>query len=204
MKETIINTSSGSQFYDEMIKYSKKLLKTKNFNYYIDEMIDFLDRNKVQFHNGFILVEIMRNVDFDTFEYYQKDKLFDKLVNRYYIQYNKRINKLTIRHDESYWTMEFVTKLVKKDAYKFLIDVVKSNDHLEVKANAIKMLAIASGQHFDQNLSKDPGYWEKKDIRIDELNKWIENGCPDGPGYLPPRQDEAFDIIAEDLILEGR
>ena len=28
--------------------------------------------------------------------------------------------------------------------------------------------------------------------RIDELNKWIEDGCQDGPGYFPPRQDEAL------------
>ena len=30
MKEIIINTNNGIEFYDGMIKFSKKLLKTKN------------------------------------------------------------------------------------------------------------------------------------------------------------------------------
>ena len=51
MKETIINTINGIEFYDGMIKFSKKLLKTKDYNFYIDEMIDVFERNKVQFHN---------------------------------------------------------------------------------------------------------------------------------------------------------
>ena len=192
MKETIINTINGSEFYDGMIKFSKKLLKTKDYNFYIDEMIDVFERNKVQFHNGIMLAEIMHNVDFNTFEYYKKDELFDKLKKRYYVQYNNRMSKLTDKHDESYWVMEFVTKLVKKESYEFLIDVIKSDEHLEVKANAIKRLAIVSGKHFDRNLPKNPGHWKENDIRIDELNKWIEDGCQDGPGYFPPRQDESL------------
>lgn len=192
MKEIIINTNDGSEFYHGMVKFSKKLLKAKNYNYYIDEMIDVLERNKVKFHNGIMLAEIMRNVDFNTFEYYKKDELYTKLVNRYYVQYENRMNKLTDKHDESYWVMEFVTKIVKKESYEFLIDVIKSNDHLEVRANAIKRLAIVSGQRFDRNLSKDPGHWKEIDIKIGELNKWIEDGCLDGPGYFPPRQDEAL------------
>ena len=192
MKETIINTINGSEFYDGMIKFSKKLLKTKDYNFYIDEMIDVFERNKVQFHNGIMLAEIMHNVDFNTFEYYKKDELFDKLKKRYYVQYNNRMSKLTDKHDESYWVMEFVTKLVKKESYEFLIDVIKSDEHLEVRANAIKRLAIVSGQHFDRNLPKNPGHWKENDIRIDELNKWIEDGCQDGPGYFPPRQDDAL------------
>ena len=135
MKETIINTNNGIEFYDGMIKFSKKLLKTKDYNFYIDEMIDVFERNKIQFHNGIMLAEIMRNVDFNTFEYYKKDELFDKLKKRYYVQYNNRMSKLTDKHDESYWVMEFVTKLVKKESYEFLIDVIKSDEHLEVRAN---------------------------------------------------------------------
>ena len=83
MKETIINTNNGSEFYFGMVKFSKKLLKTKDYNFYIDEMIDVFERNKVQFHNGIMRAEIMRNVDFNTFEYYKKDELFDKLKKRY-------------------------------------------------------------------------------------------------------------------------
>ena len=192
MKEIIINTNSGGEFYDGMIKYSKKLLKSENYNYYIDEMIDILERNKIQFHNGIMLAEIMKNVDFNTFEYHKKDELFTKLVNRYYVQYNNRMNKLSAQNGESYWTMEFVIKLVKKDSYNFLIDVVKGNDNIEVRANALKRLAIVSGQHFDRNLPKDPGHWKEKDLRIDELNKWIENGCKDGVGYCPPKQDKSL------------
>ena len=192
MKETIINTNNGSEFYSGMVKFSKKLLKKNDYNFYIDEMIDVFEKNKVQFHNGIILAEIMHNVDFNTFEYYKKSELFIKLVNRYYMQFNNRMSNLTDKHDESYWVMEFVTKLVGKESYKFLIDVIKSDDHLEVRANAIKRLAIVSGQHFDRNLPKDPGHWEEKDIKINELNKWIDDGCEDGPGYLPPKQDEAL------------
>ena len=71
MKETIINTNNGIEFYDGMIKFSKKLLNTRDYNFYIDEMIDVFERNKIQFHNGIMLAEIMHNVDFNIFEYYK-------------------------------------------------------------------------------------------------------------------------------------
>ena len=56
-------------------------LTEEDYNFYIDEMIDVFERNKVQFHNGIMLAEIMRNVDFNTFEYYKKDKNYLKDIS---------------------------------------------------------------------------------------------------------------------------
>ncbi len=183
MKDIIIHEENPSQFSDHVKKYEKKLLKAKDYNHYIDEMIDIIERNRIGFHNGYLMACILRNVDFDSFEYDKKDALFDKLKKRYYHLHER---------SESYWIVRFVSKLVHKDAYDFLIDVIKSEKALEVKANAMKSLAMVSKQPFDRNLPKDPGFWKQTDIRMQELDQWIEGGCSDGPGYSPPRLDDAL------------
>ena len=183
MKELIINENNPSQFFDNVRKYERKLLKAKDYNHYIDEMIDIIERNKIGFHNGYLVACILRNVDFDSFEYDKKDALFDQLKKRYYNLHER---------SENYWIVRFVSKLVHKDAYDFLIDVIKSEEALEVRANAMKSLAMVSKQTFDRNLPKDPGFWKHTDIRIQELDQWINEGRPDGPGYSPPRLDDAL------------
>ncbi len=139
------------------------------------------------------MANIIRNVDFENFEYYKKDELSDKLKKRYYEEYAKRkANGFRNARYEGYWIVSLVAKLVKKDAYEFLIDVIESDDIVEIRSNAMKNLAMVSKQQFDRNLPKDPGHWKHTDIRISELDEWIGKGCPDGPGYTPPTLDGAL------------
>ena len=193
MKDIIINTQNPVLFLDSIKKYEKKLLKNKDYGNYIDEITDIIEKNKIGFHNDFLMSRIVKNIDFDHFEYPEKDDLFEKLKNRYYAEYKKR-KETSFRPGryESYWIVRLVSLLVRKDAYEFLIDVIKSDDATEIRSNAMKSLSMVSKQPFDRGLSKDTGHWAQTDIRIKELDAWIAEGCPDGSGYPPPVLDPAL------------
>lgn len=184
MKEIIINEENPSRFIDSVIKYEKKLLKTNDPNRYVDEMVEIIERNRIGLHNGTLMGFMMRNVDFDSFSYYRSRELYDKLIRRYYGENSQK--------SERYWIVRLASKLVQKEAYDFLIDVIKSDEALNVRANAMKSLAMVSGQPFDRSLPKDPGKWKQEDIRMQALDGWISEGRPDGEGYPPPRLDDAL------------
>jgi len=184
MKKLILSEENPVRFLDSVKKYEKKLLKAEDLNAYVDEMMEIIEQNRIGFHNGILMGFILRNVDFDSFTYYRSRELYDKLIRRYYGENSHR--------SEKYWIVRFVSKLVHKDAYDFLIHVIKSEEALEVRANAMKSLAMVSKQPFDRGLPKDPGFWKQTDIRMQELDHWISEGCPDGEGYPPPKLDEAL------------
>ena len=184
MKEIIINEENPSRFIDSVIKYEKKLLKTNDPNRYVDEMVEIIERNRIGLHNGTLMGFMMRNVDFDSFTYYRNRELYDKLIRRYYGENSHK--------SERYWIVRLASKLGQKEAYDFLIDVIKGDETLEIRANAMKSLATVSKQPFDKGLPKDPGKWEQGDIRMQALDSWISEGRPDGVGYPPPRLDDAL------------
>lgn len=184
MKKLILNEENPARFLDGVMKYEKKLLKAEDPNAYVDEMMEIIEQNRIGFHNGTLMGFMLRNVDFDSFTYYRSRELYDKLIRRYYGENSHK--------SERYWIVRLASKLVQKEAYDFLIDVIKSDEALEVRANAMKIIAMVSGQPFDRSLPKDPGKWKQTDIRMQELDHWISEGLPDGEGYPPPKLDDAL------------
>lgn len=184
MKKLILNEENTARFLDVVMKYEKKLLKVEDPNAYVDEMMEIIEQNRVGLHNGILMGFILRNVDFDSFSYYRSRELYDKLIRRYYGENSHK--------SERYWIVRLASKLGQKETYDFLIDVIKSDEALEVRANAMKSIAMVSGQPFDRSLPKDPGKWKQTDIRMQELDHWISEGRPDGEGYPPPVLDEAL------------
>ncbi|MBP3570842.1 MAG: SMI1/KNR4 family protein [Clostridia bacterium] len=184
MKKLILNEENPARFLDGVMKYEKKLLKAEDPNAYVDEMMEIIEQNRVGLHNGILMGFILRNMDFDSFSYYRSRELYDKLIRRYYGENSHK--------SERYWIVRMASKLAQKEAYDFLIDVIKSEEALNVRANAMKSLAMVSGQPFDRSLPKDPGKWKETDIRMKELERWVSEGRPDGEGYPPPVLDEAL------------
>ncbi|MBQ7316907.1 MAG: SMI1/KNR4 family protein, partial [Clostridia bacterium] len=184
MKKLILNEENPARFLDGVMKYEKKLLKAEDPNAYVDEMMEIIEQNRVGLHNGILMGFILRNMDFDSFSYYRSRELYDKLIRRYYGENSHK--------SERYWIVRLASKLIQKEAYDFLIDVIKSDEALNVRANAMKSLAMVSGQPFDRSLPKDPGKWKETDIRMKELERWVSEGRPDGEGYPPPVLDEAL------------
>ncbi|MFA7337424.1 MAG: SMI1/KNR4 family protein [Candidatus Obscuribacterales bacterium] len=54
-------------------------------------------------------------------------------------------------------------------------------------------MARTSLQSFNRGLNRDPGYWEEKDFRLDELRLWQDAGFPQGKGLPQPVRDPALD-----------
>jgi len=89
-KDFIIHTENPALFLDSVKKYEKRLLRTKDHNSYIDEMILIVEKNKIAFHNDFLLARIVQNVDFNKIESGKKVVLAEKLKKRYADEYTKR------------------------------------------------------------------------------------------------------------------
>ena len=165
-----------------LLKYCKKLLKKADYNFYIDELLAILENNKIKFHNGFVMAQMSDIFQSESVDYYQNERLEIILKNRYYDGHES----------EKYWIVELLPNVIGKKAYDFLIAVIHSNDKLAIRANAIKQLAIISKQPFDKNLPKDPGHWKETDLRLDDIDQWIKDGCREECEYLPPNQDKSL------------
>jgi hypothetical protein len=81
----------------------------------------------------------------------------------------------------AYWSVDGMLKSAGRNAYGPLT-AMAANDStpLQLRAKIIKSLALHSKQAFDRELPKDPGYWKKEDLRLEELRSWQENGFPKG------------------------
>ena len=190
MKNLILTTDQPGEFIDSFDQYLKKIVKKSDSCQLLDEMVDILIRNQVQLHNWWVLSRMLELVDFSKVEQAKKEELAALLEKRFWQDGHPR---------EWYWICSLMPRLTEAKSYPFLIDVVRSDRPRDVRANAMKNLAKASGQPFNRNLPKDPGKWKEEDIRVQEMEAWIAEGCPAGAGYLPPVLDGALDAPATPL-----
>lgn len=87
----------------------------------------------------------------------------------------------------AYWGIDGLLKSRGKDAYDSVVALaISSSLPLEVKAKAVKSLAVLSRQPFDAGLSPDPGHWKADSLRLDDVLAWQGAGYPDGAGFAPP------------------
>lgn len=87
----------------------------------------------------------------------------------------------------AYWGIDGLLKSMGKDAYDTVVAMAISDSlPLEVKAKAVKSLAVLSRQPFDAGLSQDPGHWKADSLRLDDVLAWKRDGYPDGAGFAPP------------------
>ena len=87
----------------------------------------------------------------------------------------------------TYWGIDGLLKSQGKQAYDTVVAMAVS-DHLqlEVKAKAVKSLAVVSRQPFDAGLSPDPGHWKAGSLPLEDVLAWQRAGYPDGAGFAPP------------------
>lgn len=87
----------------------------------------------------------------------------------------------------AYWGIDGLLKSQGKQAYDTVVAMAVS-DHLrlEVKAKAVKSLAVFGRQPFDAGLSPDPGHWQADSLPLEEVLAWQRAGYPDGAGFAPP------------------
>ncbi|WFR77615.1 SMI1/KNR4 family protein [Janthinobacterium rivuli] len=87
----------------------------------------------------------------------------------------------------AYCAVDGLLKSTGVDAYAPLVALAASSaTSLEVRAKAIKSLAVFSRQPFDQGLPADPGHWKAEQLRLSAVLVWQADGYPDGAGYKAP------------------
>jgi hypothetical protein len=93
-----------------------------------------------------------------------------------------------------YWSVDGLALTAGSDSYKDLCAIALNEDcRLDERAKALQTLARTSLQPFNRGLNSDPGYWEEKDLRLDELKQWQDAGFPQGAGLPQPARDPALD-----------
>ena len=191
MKTKVISTTSPRDFIDLFNKYNKKISKWNNSNEIIDELVDILKNKTVEIHSDFVLCRIIDTLDEYNTDYYRAEELAEILTQRYHTVAN---------HGEKYWIMELLPRFIGKLSYPLLIETVRACPDEEVRYKAMKQLALVSGQPFDRNLPKKFSYYRNDlFIRMDEIEQWIANDCPDGEGYPPPNLDPALENPVTEL-----
>ncbi|MGK5026244.1 SMI1/KNR4 family protein [Janthinobacterium sp. RB2R34] len=89
--------------------------------------------------------------------------------------------------DLAYWGIDGLLKSQGKDAYDTVVALALSSSlRPEVRAKAVKSLAVLSRQPFDAGLSPDPGHWKAESLPLEEVLAWQRAGYPDGGGFAPP------------------
>lgn len=87
----------------------------------------------------------------------------------------------------SYWGIDGLLKSLGKEAYDTVVALAVADAMpREVRAKAVKSLAVFSRQPFDAGLSQDPGHWKLDSLRLDDVLAWQRAGYPDGAGFAPP------------------
>lgn len=100
----------------------------------------------------------------------------------------------------AYWGIDGLLKSRGKQAYDTVVAMAISDQlRLEVKAKAVKSLAVFSRQPFDAGLSPDPGHWKADSLPLDDVLAWQRAGYPDGAGFAPPATHAALSSPASAL-----
>ncbi|HVI47918.1 MAG TPA: SMI1/KNR4 family protein [Chitinophaga sp.] len=107
----------------------------------------------------------------------------------------------------AYWAVDGYLKTEGAVAYPSLTALAQNNNNqLDVRAKAVKSLAVHSGQPFDRGLPTDPGHWKPEHLRLPTLKQWQQDGYPAGKGYdMPPihpalqQPSTPFEILAARL-----
>jgi len=94
----------------------------------------------------------------------------------------------------AYWSVDGLLKSAGKAAYPALVALVQdAGQALDVRAKAVKSLAMHSGQPFDASRPQDPGYWKELDLDLPALLAWQALGYPDGAGHAAPPRHRLLD-----------
>ena len=94
----------------------------------------------------------------------------------------------------AYWGIDGLLKSRGKDACGTVVALaISASQPREVRAKAVKSLAVLSRQPFDAGLSPDPGHWKLDSLRLDDVLAWQRAGYPDGAGFAPPATHASLD-----------
>ena len=101
----------------------------------------------------------------------------------------------------AYWGIDGLLKSMGKDAYESVVALAISDSQpQQVRAKAVKSLAVLSRQPFDAGLSQDPGHWKADSLRLDDVLAWQRDGYPDGAGFASPATHTS--LKEPDTVLE--
>jgi len=90
-------------------------------------------------------------------------------------------------YDEAYYAIEGYAKVMQKESFDFLVDVLFSRKlNMECEALIVCELSHLSNQPFDFGSPYEKREWAESDLKLTEIKKWKTQGYPDGNGYDEP------------------
>ena len=104
-------------------------------------------------------------------------------------QYEEYYKSIIERGDcsESYFAIKGYAKVMQKSSYAFLADTLLSRKlDMECEALIVQEISKLSNQPFDEGSPYEWIEWKEKNLRLAEIEKWKNEGFPDGEGYKDP------------------
>ena len=167
LRQQLFEEVDGNQFSklkDRLLKKYSAIDRTG----VLEIFIDYTKKGKLLHWRSFLMTDIIDLIE-------ENEKID-------YFEWTLTVPELT------YWGIDGLLKSNGKKSYLKLVDLIVSDiQSIENRAKAIKSISLISKQTFDRGLPKDPGYWHKEDLRIEEIEKWQKEGYKDGQGYSIPK-----------------
>lgn len=175
LEKNIFDEADGIKL-NRLIKRLVKLSDEKTRERILEILMQYTREGRVLHFRNFILTDII------------------KLVGEREEAYGNFFSWSIMQPALAYWSVDGLLKTRGEAAYPLLVEVVKNEETLcEIKAKAIKEMAVFSGQDFDRELPSDPGHWKSEALRVDEVLRWAESGYPTGSGYAKPTKHSSLD-----------
>ena len=113
------------------------------------------------------------------------NELVDDNENQYAGFYQSKIEHGD--NSEAYYAIEGYAKVMQKAAFDFLVDVLLSRKRdIECEALIVCELSHLSNQPFDLGSPYEKRQWTDNNLCLAQIEKWKEDGYPDGIGYEDP------------------
>ena len=88
---------------------------------------------------------------------------------------------------EAYYAIEGYAKIMQKTSYDYLVEMLLSRKlDMECEALIVCELSNLSNQPFDKGSPYEKREWKDEDLKLADIEKWRNDGYPDGKGYEEP------------------
>ena len=168
----LFDAKDGTEAFNAIEKLRKTAKKSASTRMMIiDAMMKYSEQTRFSHMKSLIIPSI--------------NELVKENENRYADFYKEKIEHGD--NSEAYYAIEGYAKVMQKAAYDFLVGVLLSRKlNVECEALIVCELSHLSKQPFDFGSPYEKPQWTDDDLKLRQIEKWKEDGYPDGNGYEEP------------------
>ena len=170
--EKLFDAKEGTEAFNTIEKLKKTAKKSASTRMtIIDAMMKYSEQTQLSHLKSLIIPSI--------------NELVEENENQYADFYKAKIEHGD--NSEAYYAIEGYAKVMQKTAYDLLVGVLLSRKlNIECEALIVCELSHLSNQPFDLGSPYEKPQWTDDDLKLAQIEKWKNEGYPDGNGYEEP------------------